>query len=51
MVIAIVTFPAPQERLPDPRALLEATAPAYRRVPGLKRKYFIGNERNAGGKA
>ncbi len=49
MVIAIVTFPAPSEPLSDPRALLEATAPAYQRIVGLKRKYFIGNERNAGG--
>lgn len=49
MVIAVVLFPAPSEPLPDPRALLEATAPAYQRIPGLKRKYFIGNERSAGG--
>ena len=49
MIIAIVTFPAPPEPLPDPRALLEATAPAYQTIPGLQRKYFIGNARVAGG--
>lgn len=49
MLVAIVTFPAPAEAPADPRALLEATAPAYREVAGLVRKYFIGNERAAGG--
>jgi hypothetical protein len=45
--LTIVTFPAaPVE---DARALLEAAAPAYRAVPGLRRKYFIGNAEEAGG--
>lgn len=49
MIIAIVTFPTPAEAPEDPRSLLEATAPAYREVPGLERKYFVGNARVAGG--
>ena len=47
MFLTIVTFPAASTA--DPRALLEAAAPAYRSVPGLRRKYFIGNDEEAGG--
>jgi hypothetical protein len=49
MVVVIVTFPNPGSPPEGSRALLEATAPAYREVPGLRRKYFIGNPETAGG--
>ena len=49
MYVAIVTFDPQASPPDDARALLESTAPAYERVPGLQRKYFIGNERAAGG--
>lgn len=49
MIIALVTFPPPARPAADPRALLEATAPAYREVPGLRRKYFVGNANTVGG--
>ncbi len=49
MVIVLVTFPAPDSPIENPRALLEATAPPYREVAGLCRKYFIGNADLAGG--
>ena len=49
MYVAIVTFDPPKTIPDNPRALLEATAPAYRDIAGLERKYFIGNERAAGG--
>jgi len=49
-VVTVVTFAVPG-RLPPAglRELLEATAPAYRRVPGLRRKYFIGAPARGGG--
>ena len=47
MLLVIVTFPAPEATGQDPRALLEATAPRYRAVDGLERKYFIGDGRTA----
>jgi hypothetical protein len=49
MVVVIVTHPAPALADHDLRALLESTVPAYREVPGLRRKYFIGNGETAGG--
>lgn len=49
MYVAIVTFDPPAVPPDNPRKLLESTAPAYRQIPGLERKYFIGNERAAGG--
>lgn len=52
MVVAIVTF-SPRHRssltTEQQRALFEATAPPYLEIPGLLRKYFIGNESRAGG--
>lgn len=49
MVVVIVTHRAPKLAPGALRALLEATAPSYREVPGLRRKYFIGNGETAGG--
>ena len=49
MIITMVTFPAPGTPIDNPRALLESTAPAYRCVPGLQRKYFVGHAKRAGG--
>lgn len=52
MIVAIVTF-SPRHRSELSReqqlALFEATAPAYLEIPGLLRKYFIGNDCRAGG--
>ena len=53
MYTALVTFVpkgdrssmTPQEKL----ALYEATAPKYQEIPGLIRKYFMGNGERAGG--
>lgn len=53
MITALVTFVpksgraemTPKEKL----ALYEATAPKYQKIPGLIRKYFMGNENRAGG--
>ena len=53
MYTALVTFVpksdsssmTPQEKL----ALYEATAPKYQSIPGLVRKYFMGNGERAGG--
>ena len=48
--IAIVRFPAPAglsgEKL---RSVLEAAVPRYQGIPGLHRKYFLGNETVGGG--
>ena len=52
MIVTLVTFPMAGRAPPDPaaqRRLFEQTAPAYRGVPGLVRKYFIGNAERAGG--
>lgn len=49
MILTLVTFPSPATSAADSRALLEATAPAYRKIPGLRRKYFIGDGALAGG--
>ena len=48
MVVTIVTFPTP-DSVPDSKALINAAAPRYQTIPGLNRKYFIGNEKVAGG--
>jgi hypothetical protein len=53
MITALVTF-APKagrtEMSPaDKLALYEATAPKYQSIPGLIRKYFMGNSERAGG--
>lgn len=49
MIIVVVTFPARPMDGAQAAALLRKTAPAYQAIPGLQRKYFIGNERLAGG--
>lgn len=51
MILALVTFPAPATPLSaaEQRSLLEATSPAYRQVPGLRRKYFIASKDSVGG--
>ena len=48
--VVIVMFPA-DTRLEgtDLRRLLEATGPDYVNVPGLRRKYFLGGDGEAGG--
>ena len=48
--VTIVRFPAPPPLTPEELdALLEDGMPPYRSVPGLLRKYFIGNREHAGG--
>ena len=52
MWLTVVTFvPEPGRTMSDAekRALFEATAPHYRAVPGLLRKYFIAGDGRAGG--
>lgn len=49
MIIVVVTFPAKPMSSAQADALLRATAPAYRHIPGLHRKYFVGNDHIAGG--
>jgi len=48
--VAIVRFPAPAalsgEQL---RKVLEDAVPRYRVIPGLHRKYFLGNDTHGGG--
>ena len=48
--VAIVRFPAPAalggERL---RKVLEDAVPRYQVIPGLHRKYFLGNDTHGGG--
>jgi hypothetical protein len=48
--ITLVRFPAPAglsgEKL---RAVLEDAVPRYRKMPGLHRKYFLGNDTHGGG--
>ena len=49
MIITFVTYPA---KLLDPdaqRELLEHVAPRFQTIPGLVRKYFIGDGQQAGG--
>jgi hypothetical protein len=48
--LTIVRFPAPAELDPAQlRELLREAVPRYQVVPGLSRKYFIGNESTGGG--
>lgn len=49
MVIVIVTFPTTPMSDTDSAALLRKTAPNYQAIPGLERKYFVGNDEVAGG--
>jgi hypothetical protein len=53
LITALVTFvmkPDQPERPPeDTLALYEVMAPKYQKIPGLIRKYFIGNGELAGG--
>ena len=53
MIFALVTFkpyPKPEDAPPvDRLALIEGTAPKYQSIPGLRRKYYIGQEGLAGG--
>ncbi len=49
MLLTIVRFDAPTEAPEDPVALIGKTAPAYQHIPGLRRKYFIGNAETVGG--
>jgi len=53
MITALVTFvpnPGRAEMSPTEKlALYEATAPKYQKIPGLIRKYFMGNAARAGG--
>jgi len=48
--LTIVRFPAPAGLgAAELRAMLEEAVPRYRVVPGLLRKYFIGNDTTGGG--
>jgi hypothetical protein len=48
--IAVVRFPAPTGLTGAKlRAVLEDAVPRYQVIPGLHRKYFIGNEAHGGG--
>lgn len=53
MITALVTFkmaPRDPEMPPEDKlALYEAMAPKYQKIPGLIRKYFMGNADRAGG--
>jgi hypothetical protein len=48
--VAIVRFPAPAGLAGDKlRAVLEEAVPRYQGIPGLHRKYFLGNASFGGG--
>lgn len=48
--VAIVRFPAPADLTDDQlRAALEDAVPRYQGIPGLHRKYFLGNDAHGGG--
>jgi hypothetical protein len=51
MITAVVRFPLPQSiTRDDATALYEKSAPSYRGVPGLIRKYYLyGKDRTGGG--
>jgi hypothetical protein len=51
MITAVVRFPLPQGVTRDEaKALYEKSAPSYRGVPGLVRKYYLyGEDRTGGG--
>ena len=51
MITAIVRFPLPQNvTRDDAKAMFEKSAPNYRGVPGLVRKYYrYGDDRTGGG--
>ena len=56
MIFALVTFTpypkaddAPASTPADRLGLIEATAPKYQQIPGLRRKYYIGRDGVAGG--
>jgi hypothetical protein len=51
MITAVVRFPLPQGTTrDDAKAMFEKSAPNYRGVPGLVRKYYLfGEDRTGGG--
>ena len=51
MITAVVRFPLPQGTTrDDAKAMFEKSAPNYRGVPGLVRKYYLfGDDRTGGG--
>ena len=49
MILSLVTWPAPAEAPRDADALLAASIPRYRDVPGLRRKWFVGDGEAVGG--
>lgn len=50
MITAIVRFPLPQDAsLDTAKAIFEQSAPNYRGVPGLVRKYFLFGDDHTGG--
>jgi hypothetical protein len=50
MITAIVRFPlTPGTSLEEARALYEATAPRYKTIPGLQRKYYLYGDDAMGG--
>lgn len=52
MITAIVRFPLPKDvTLADATALFEGSAPKYKGMPGLVRKYYLFSEEGVGGGA
>jgi hypothetical protein len=51
MITAVVRFPLPQDTTSDDaKSMFEESAPNYRGVPGLVRKYYLfGDDRTGGG--
>jgi hypothetical protein len=50
VIITIVRFAAPSVATPaEQRALIERTAPRYREIPGLRRKWFVSAPGEGGG--
>lgn len=48
--LTVVRFPAPADLDPaELRRVLGDAVPRYQGVPGLRRKYFVGNEATGGG--
>jgi len=50
MITAVVRFRLPEGTSDDAKAMFEKSAPNYRGVPGLVRKYYLyGEDRTGGG--
>lgn len=49
MIVTFVTYPAKALPPAESRQLLHEVAPRFQQIPGLLRKYFIGDGKTAGG--